>query len=387
MFGLRVGYGILTTFLYIVLGAVIGIVMVPVLLWVFFKFLAKPLFRRWLKRLEKKLAEMGALYPPVPPFRVTLESCDEPEWPHPKVVDQATSDLEAIGYEAVGDYSIQEMYPLTLRAFANPQAGAYAVVYDFAGDSPGVVVDLVTQFHDKTGVTCSNAPIQGLDEPPWEEKHLVQKKIEEGAIADIAAKLEEVAAGRDKLSVAADRFVQVFQDAYGRKMDWQVNRGGLTADEIRRNLALVHGVDDADEVQDEVVEAVQSQWRSAIARFVSDKTRERFLRHVTKMSASQWEDIRDRLYIVHDRSVSEELIDELQDRLMDLEVDLEEDHEFDSRQGEIEEMLKPHFADCSPREGFEAAQAVLPASQRYKRIARITGPWPADVYVEPDELE
>lgn len=29
---------------------------------------------------------------------------------------------------------------------------------------------------------------------------------------------------------------------------------------------------------------------------------------------------------------------------------------------------------------------MLPDRHRYKRIARITGPWPADVYVEPAEV-
>lgn len=377
------------TWVYIGLGVLLGMLLMPVVLWFGLKWVVAPLAKRWFERWVKKLGEMGAMSPAVPPFRVELTPDEEPEWAHEDLVQQATAEFEALGYRPIGDFTADQFYGMTMRAFVNADARAYGVVYDWIVQSVGVVVDIVAYFEDGTGVTCSNAPVEGLDRPPWETNYLIEKKTEDGAIAEIAAKLTEVTQGRNPVPLEADQFAKVFYDAYARKMDWQVNRGGPTADELRRNLLKVHnaGETSSEEEMEEAIRMTQAQWKSAIAEFVAEKTRERFLRHVTKMSAGEWEDVRDRLFIVHQISVPDELKDELKRRLMyqEEDVDEEDEDEEERREEQFDRLLAPHFEGRPPREGFESAQAVLPQQLRYQRIARIRSPWPADVYVEPQD--
>lgn len=372
------------TILYIVLGVVIGLIILPVVGYFVIRFL----LRRFVKKLGEALE--GAGDGGVPPFRISLEASESTEWKNKELVEQTTAQLHQLGFANIGDYTSPEMFGFRICALANESTGSYAVLYDWDKPEIGVVMDLFCELTDDSAITCSNSPTQGLDHPPWETSRLIGKKIdEEGVVKQLAEIMAEEVSGRATKPVSGERFVGAFVNAYARKMDWQVERGGLQEEEIKRHILATNDMAE-DEIPEGVVELTQSQWKTAIADFVSDKTRERFLRHVTKMSAGQWEDIRDRLYIVHERSLADRLVEELKYRLLD-DVDDHEDDEADDddeayerRETEVETQLKPHFDSHPPRVAFEHAQALLPESQRYRRIARITAPWPADIYVEPE---
>ena len=72
-----------------------------------------------------------------------------------------------------------------------------------------------------------------------------------------------------------------------------------------------------------------------------------------------------------------------------LSEDSEEDDDDQAEEDRLELLesnLSVHFVDKPVREAFVDAQSSLSESRRYRRLAKITGPWPADVYLSPAEV-
>lgn len=353
-------------FLYGLAGAIVGVL----LLIVGGYFLIKFILRRLVKKFIDALGQGG-----VPPFRIHLSETDDLEWKDSKLVEALTEQLESVGYETVGDYEIDEMFNVQIRGLANPAHNFYAVIYEY--EQLGVVVDIACDLVDLTHVTSTTAKETGLNNPETKRdfRHELDLQKEPSLVLQLHERLVEETRGHSVVSAPADQFVARITDAYAREMDWRAERGGISVEEVKR-MAELGGQEEPD---DEAIQQVQFQWRLAISQFMDEKIRERFLRHVTKMSASEWEDVRDRLYIVHEQSFRESVVEQV--KWCEANVDEDDDAELE----EIEERLKKHFEYKPIREAFAEAQTNLAESRRYRRLARITGPWPADVYLMPEE--
>jgi len=95
-----------------------------------------------------------------------------------------------------------------------------------------------------------------------------------------------------------------------------------------------------------------------------------FLREVF-LPASEWQQARGRLLVVHDRTA----LSELAGRLI-----------FGAFQTKhMRELLRQIKAAGSPREIFEKINSRLPAWQRYKKLGHVRRPIPADIYRAPLE--
>ena len=116
------------------------------------------------------------------------------------------------------------------------------------------------------------------------------------------------AAGRDAVAITAGLFPTVFATAYAAEMDWRIGRGGVTVEEIRR-VAAASG---QKEPGDDDVELVQGMWRTAIDDFVSEEAERAFLETGT-VSAADWEGMRDRVLVVHEHSIVDELVGDVVD--------------------------------------------------------------------------
>jgi len=371
------------TFLISIAGMFVGAILLLIVLLLVIKFAL-----RWIaKKLEKFVQAIAvAIGQGVPPFRITLEKSTELEWAKPKVMERVAKELEGVGYARVGDFRSDEMPTVQLRALANPQTCTYAVVMQI-GEK--INMDVVCFFTDGKHVTVTTSPETGLDRPAW--SNMIRMDIDPvtfpaGAV-ELHKRILEEQKGRPMVSAKPEKFVDVFCRAYAREMDWRVSHG-MTADEVRRSCAAT-GTDAPTEEQ---VEQVVGVWRRAISDFVDEQLREKFLRHVTKMSAGEWEDVRDRLYIVHDLSDREAVIDALSWRLHETDGAAANDGDDDEDSDDVEAQsdaararLQPLFASATVREAFSTAQEMLPGKQRYRRVAGIKTPYGADVYVQPAE--
>lgn len=346
-------------------------------------------FRRRLRRLAEGLGEIITGVPSsVPPFRVTLQFTTEPEWADLPVVNRVTAELERNGYQKAGDFIIPEQNEMPLRGFTHPQSGVLVALYENPADDL-LVADFVAFFEDDANFTVSNAPETGLQRPPYAELRPITANLHANplAVVELHEALEQACKGRRTARVTTDTFVEYFIDSWARTMDWHVERGGITPNEVRRNATLA-GQPAPD---DEAVEHIRAAWTAAIRDFVEDRIQDRFLRTGT-MDAAEWEDKRDRVRFIHERMNLRELINTLAWDIVERhshveDEDEESEHAEEKRLGLATESLRHAFNGAGIRDGFRAAQPLLPENMQWQYVCKVAGDYPADVYLTPEDAD
>ena len=355
------------TFLIVVAAVVVGLFLFLALAWL------------WLKRkisgFGEALAALAAS--PPPPFRITLEPVEAWDWEDSARVESASAELASLGYEVVGDFSIPEMDDLPVRGFAQTEWGFYAAVYEHP--EAGVIADVVCSLTDGTHRTHSTAPESGLDQPP--HSFIVRLPLqagERGVVGQLHEGLRSGVADVERVPVFAGGFVDRFLQAYHREMDFRIARQGPTHEEIER-IAELSG----EEVDDQSVELVQATWRSAIEHFIDEEVRRAYLAQAA-MTAAEWEETRDRLYIVHDHMDPESEIEILAwEMASSVPTGREDDQE--EAQERAKQRLASLFSVQSLREAFGAAQTLLPDERQYEALGSVEEPWAADLYLMPPD--
>jgi len=340
-----------------------------VVLWIRWKF------RRFMEDLGEKIAEMAGGMGGVPPMRLELEETPEPVWADPEGVDEIARPLLAAGFAEAGCYTSfwEDMgLDILMRAFVDQGRSIYGVIYELG--PVGIWLDLVTQYEDGKSITYSTCRPTGMDYPAY--KTIVNLPETESRQV-LERFLAERPAGPMK-PVSAEQFVETFKQAHAREMDWRIERDGVTAEEIRRIAAK-----DGTEATPEAIEAIQGEWRSAINEFFEDGLFKRF-KADTRMSISEWEEVRDRLVFVHDRLSPHDIAERFEMAYYDDDED-EEDWEDDE---------SPRFAEAvltaqgyAPREAFVKLNEQVPERFRHEKTGTVTAPLDADVYLEPEWLE
>ncbi|MFO0953935.1 MAG: hypothetical protein U0835_22815 [Isosphaeraceae bacterium] len=310
-------------------------------------------FARFIEESAAELAKAGA----PSPARIHLRRLAAPDWADPEAVEAQSGPLPELGFSHAGDYQIEEVPGLSLAGWVNAKTGVFAVVYEHP--QAGVWTDVVTRYVDGTRITYANTlQGSGVEHSPG---HDVQR-FDGIGVKDLYEK--HLAARPDKPIVppSADEFVARFEKAYADEMDWRNSRGGATEQEIRQ-IALQQGRTlDEDEVR-----ALRSAAESRAMEQLAEAVRERFLEE-TRMPAREWEDVRDRVVVVHDR-MSPDYFEEM---LSDLSDDEEDLPEIDGSPG------------SSPRNAFARYNAALEPDRRYRKLGTVTAPVEADVYAAPE---
>lgn len=360
------------TFLIAVAGAMVGLVLVVWLGWL------------WLKRKFRGLGDaLKAMCAAggIAPLRISLRTPEEPPWREASSVDAATRSFEAAGYQPVGDYAIPEMGEVAIRAFWHPECASYGVVYDH--EQAGLFADLVRLFRDRSWLTVTTAPDTGMDRPDHARLERMELDVTQlDTVGRMHEVLEDGSRGKEPVRKLAESFPTVFVGAYALEMDWRIARGGVTAEEVRR-AAAAGGMEPPDE---QAVEIVQAAWRSNIESFVSDEILKAFPSR-SGMSAAEWEEKRERIFVVHEHMARDELIDGLGWRMIAGSYPEDDDEAEERAHAEAKQRLEAAFAVDSLRKGYAAAQQLLPEKRRSELVGRVAQPWPADVYLEPETPE
>jgi hypothetical protein len=354
------------TFLFAVLGMIVGLVLLAGGLWL------------WLRRKLRKLGEaIGAAIAgmAVPPFRISLTPLDAPRFRDARALTRASASFESTGYRKVGDFEVPEMQGVVVRGFWHPRQLSYAALYEHP--QAGVVADVVALFRDRTMATVSTAPETGLDRPA--RAPMVRLELDlarRDAAEQLHDRLVELSGVRRSIRTGPEQFARAFVGAYALEQDWRIARGGVTADEVRR-AAAAGGQEPPD---DAAVERVQAGWRSAISAFVSD-----VLRSAHEREHPLSEGDRERLRAVHEHSVASDLVDELAWGMIEGSYD-EDDEEAEDRAFQAaKQQLEQAFAGAPVREAFAAAQSLLPEKRRFERLASSSRPWAGDLYLQPED--
>ncbi len=357
----------------IVLAVILGVILLGLLLgW----FWIRNKIQTFAEAVEQILEGTGG---GVPPFRIHLQRSPDVTWRKATAIESISAELAQLGYSPVGDFAVPETEGLLLRGFWHPQVMSYAALYDHP--EVGVFTDFYLSLHDKEKtihLSVSNSPESGMDRPEWAPLIRVEVDLEQepSAVQRLHQRLVEAQADRQVDPASAAEFESKFIQAYADEMDWRIQRGGVTEEEVRR-VAALHQQDPPDQA---TVEMIQEMWRNAITEFVTTQIREAFLTK-TSMSAAEWEAKRDRVLVVHDHVDLEILINQLCWEM--IPEDLDEDAEERALR-DAHHRISSAFKNLSIRQGFAEIQRLLPASKRYEWLGQVDSPWPADLYLEPD---
>jgi hypothetical protein len=144
-------------------------------------------------------------------------------------------------------------------------------------------------------------------------------------------------------------------------MDWRNARGGPSTHELRAVAALT-----GQECSDEHLEATRQLLAAQAIEQLGTALRERFVA-TSGISAAEWERVRDRLVIIHDKMTGEMVSDLVYESLDEDDAD-----GFDAE------------SDAPPRTQFAEFNATLPAPRRFERLGTLEEPVGADVYCAPE---
>lgn len=270
----------MTVILYILLGILIGILLLVGVVWFFIK--------KFLHGIKQAIANMSGLGMFPPPRRVTLKADTEGEWQKGPALAQRVAELEELGFESAGAFTIAEMLMQPVMGLVHRASCTLAAVYPV---KESLQMDLVCEYADGSSFTASDA---GGDAPlPRPDRHpcvrnpgvSVKEFFEQYLAARPPGALKEVAPGT---------FKPRFEQGHAEQMDWLVERGGYTWEEMK---AARPGTTDG-ETDEESLRALHTE---AVTGFL------RYWWEMQPEPAEPFDDIEHDLVIVHDELPREQL--------------------------------------------------------------------------------
>ncbi len=333
-----------------VLGAILLLMILAVVVFV---LTIRAKFRQLFRDLQRHARDAATTA--IPP-RIHLEAAEAIDWDDEERIEALVEPLPGLGFEDAGLYAFREMRGIRLHAWVNPDQSAYAVVYEHP--VAGAWMDFVSRYDDGTSITFTNTSQGGgLDHQPG---HSIERRPGLDP-QTLYREFLEARPPRPAIPVRAGDFVADFEKAYADEMNWRDGRGGPTEREIRA-IAAESGYED----DDALVGATREPMREQALADLEATLRQQFSRE-TSLSVAEWERVRDRLVIVHDR-LTPEMLNETAAEWVD------------------EDLLAPSAVAPgeTPRETFAAFNVRLPSGRRFVKLGELKEPIEAEVYCAPE---
>ncbi|MCA8998596.1 MAG: hypothetical protein KDA80_16470 [Planctomycetaceae bacterium] len=359
------------TFLKMVGAVVVAFIICVALLYVWIRWKIHSFAQNLSDSFEGALKGIGAAaMGGVPPLRIKLLRLQNHEWTMSEKIREYTESFKSAGYQMIGDFDVEPAM-MELRAFVHPGDSAYAVIYEHP--IAGIWFDIYCHRADNSeSYTMSTGKPDLLDHA---KEHPIVNVTDLTTPQKVHSKFLEKRPAGAWAEVTAANFVKQFQDAYARGMDWRLQRGGPTRDEVKR---IAHR--DGTEFNEESVEMIRAAWKGQAAIHYEEELFDKFLEQ-SAMSASEWEDIRDRLMFVHEYTQPDQIYDHL--RLYEFEDECEEDELDDEGYGPQMRTIREECRKKGPRDAFKTLKQKFERHDVEYR-ATFDDPIEADVYVGPD---
>ena len=346
--------------------------------------------------LRRKMSQMGesftglveaseAISQTVPPFRVTLEPANHREWAEKEKAEAICEELDGRGCTRIGRFTSLPPTVL-LEAWHLPEHSIFVTLYEHPVG--GRWVEAGCEFEDDTLFSCSNGPNHRMGNPPW-------TTCEFRTGTPVGELLEAVIAerpGKPLRPTSAESFPARFEAAWSRDMDWRIERGVPSEEEIRASFesSLAQETDSKEAVpqamsvaiQMDTIQQIRSLWRERINDLREAQLRESYI-VASEVSAIEWDRIRDRVIFIHDDLSAEDLAEHMEQYLYegvgpDEEVDYDDD-QYEEIRGSLALLLE----SGSPRTVFAESVARQATSKRHEQIGMATVPVEADVWLAP----
>ena len=299
----------------------------------------------------------------VPPMRIHLKRASPGIWLSENGVEEGAKWILNNGFEFVGDYLIEELPGSRLKVFLSDDRWLVATIRQDRGDDPAYVEFCFDLGNNQRG-GVSNPPNATVPLPDgaigehfhddfYDGVHILPRMLERARV--LAEENAELKVDREKIE-------EFFEAAHAAEMDMRIERGGLTAEEIR--LALAH---DQQSVSKAEIEVIQRDWQDAIEQFLVEQS----------PRGAECFDENGEVIAVHDGSLSTFLLDRFCD-FYEGESEIEPE-DLLRIMGELETLLRLF----KPREAIARFRPLLPESMRFSLIDQLRKPVEADLYLLP----
>jgi len=285
---------------------------------------------------------------PAAPLRIRLVPVAGPPSAPSPIAQALVEPLLQAGFADAGAFRVWEMPEANLRLLVQPETWVTAYVVKL-NEQTGI--EIVSRFADGSTLTFANGIVGS--EFSRSDQHPIKRLPGAGAVELYERMLAE-RGDRPLRPVSIETAAEEYQAEYAAGQDWQAERGGYTADEIRREIIASGQKADAFAVQ-----------------FLRERYADHALKNWWRLQPNPplpWPEAKDRLVIVHD----------------DLKVeDIEAIYHHKSGGWGFEpEALPKQIA--SAREAF--AFLNQSGGEIFVKIAEKTTPLAADFYLlRPDE--
>lgn len=350
----------LQTFLAIIGGIVVAIVALLVLGLIVVRWKLRKLVQQF-EDIAEATGKSGHI---VPPMRVRLRPDNSHEWLDDDRVRSIGDELSDKGFVRIGTFST-EPETIPLEAWHDPERSIYATINEHP--LAGVWLDYVSLGQDGSMFTVSSGP---GDEFPRPDNF----QIEHATGADADELLQKFLSTRpDHVAVqtSAQSFASAFEDAWKRMMEFRVEQGTPSDDEIRRLC-----FSNPDEADDATVDQIRDMWQTEIVDVRHRQVRESYLGG-SNLTALEWDRMRDRTVFVYDELPASELALMLERAVED---DFDEDFGGDPYEA-FEDRIRELLQNESPRTVFSQLNEECEPEKRFEKIGEITEPVVTDVYL------
>lgn len=288
-----------------------------------------------LKELEKSVV--------APAFRIQLMPVTDPPTAPSPAVQGLVGPLLQAGFVDAGAFRIWEMPAARMQLLVQLETNVTACIYQLSGQT---TLDLVSRFENGSTLTFVNSKTGG--EFSRSEQH-PSKRFPGAGAAELYERLLAERGERPLRPVRIETAPEEFQADYATSQDWLAERGGYTAEEIRREI-----VASGQKADDATVQFLRERYAAAALK--------NWWRAQPNASLS-WEEAKDRLVVIHD----------------ELKVaDIEWIYEDNSGDWETEpEPLPKHIT--SAREAFAFLNQT--GGEIFVKIAEKSTPLAADFYL------
>ncbi|KAA0136962.1 hypothetical protein FYZ48_16100 [Gimesia chilikensis] len=363
---------------YVALGVVLGFVLLILLVWFWLKWKFRSFAARFAEEFASAMAQMGGM---APPLRIDLEPLQEADWSDSDKADLISETLAELGYEPDGLFEAYAPLQIEIQGFRNSQSSSLAALYEIK-QMDRLCLDLVADLSDGTHITVSNAEDKGLDHPQFSRlirlDHLDLSEPDQ--VREMHARLLEELQGETTVDLTGQKFEDNFESFWAREMDWRMERGGVTTEEVIR-ISARNG---EPEPSEEEIELAKRPWKQQIDNFITDQIRKDYLNN-TNMSGKEWEETLDRLVIVHEHSEASHLIDTLTDTICyESDLDDEDDDDEEDPYLKAEQELNQIFrSEACVMNAFHRALDLLPPDRKYTLQTTTESPWKSEIYLSP----
>ncbi len=308
----------------------------------------------------------------IPPMRIHLQRASPVIWMDEGGVEEGAKWIQSQGFKLVDDFLIEELPESRLKVFLSDDRRLVATIrQDNAEDTAYVEFCFDLGNNQRGGV--SNPPNSTVPLPggaigehfdAWQKLPASVEDFQDGVhiLPTMLTRARELAEENSALKVDCANIEEFFESAHAAEMDMRIERGGLTAEEIR--LALEQ---DQQSVSKAEIEVIQGDWQDAIERFLVEQSRK----------GTEYIDESGEVVAVHDGSLSTFLFN----RFSDFYISKDEvaSEELSRIMDELETLLRLF----KPREAIARFRPLLPESMRFSLIDQLRKPVEADLYLLP----